>query len=198
MAKRNSKSTRSGSSPAKPRANELADALGLTPLEYQLFSQAFGAIWIHPDASSERKLEIMVTAACLITGIKPNDDLERILAAQMVATHNSAMECLKRAALDGQTFEARDMNLKHAAKLLAIYARQMDVLNKHRGKGQQKVTVEHVHVEAGGQAVVGHVNAAPRATPRDPAQKALAHTPGETLDLTPKKRSKTCVKRRGS
>lgn len=33
----------------------------------------------------------------------------------------------------------------------------LDALNKHRGKDQQKVTVEHVHVHAGGQAVVGTV-----------------------------------------
>jgi hypothetical protein len=32
-----------------------------------------------------------------------------------------------------------------------------EALNRHRGKGQQKVTVEHVHVHAGGQAVVGMV-----------------------------------------
>jgi hypothetical protein len=30
-------------------------------------------------------------------------------------------------------------------------------LNRHRGKGQQKVTVEHVHVHSGGQAIVGAV-----------------------------------------
>ena len=35
----------------------------------------------------------------------------------------------------------------------------LDALNRHRGKGQQKVTVEHVHVHAGGQAVVGMVGA---------------------------------------
>jgi hypothetical protein len=28
-------------------------------------------------------------------------------------------------------------------------------LNRHRGKGQRKVTVEHVHVHSGGQAIVG-------------------------------------------
>jgi hypothetical protein len=31
------------------------------------------------------------------------------------------------------------------------------LLGSHRGKGQQKVTVEHVHVHSGGQAVVGAV-----------------------------------------
>ena len=33
----------------------------------------------------------------------------------------------------------------------------MKALNKHRGKGDQKVTVEHVNVEAGGQAIVGSI-----------------------------------------
>lgn len=95
------------------------------------------------------------------------------------------------------TFEGRNLNLMHASKLLTIYARQMDALNKHRGKGQQKVTVEHVHVEAGGQAVVGHVNAA-QTTPQQQSQKALAHTPGETLDLKQKARRNARVKRPGS
>jgi hypothetical protein len=31
----------------------------------------------------------------------------------------------------------------------------LDALNHHRGKGQQKITVEHVHIHSGGQAVVG-------------------------------------------
>jgi hypothetical protein len=37
------------------------------------------------------------------------------------------------------------------------YATLLEALNRHRGKGQQKVTVEHVHVHSGGQAVVGMV-----------------------------------------
>jgi hypothetical protein len=35
------------------------------------------------------------------------------------------------------------------------YATLLEGLNRHRGKGQQKVTVEHVHVHSGGRAVVG-------------------------------------------
>jgi hypothetical protein len=37
------------------------------------------------------------------------------------------------------------------------YAALIDVLNRHRGKGQQTVRVEHVKVQAGGQAIVGNV-----------------------------------------
>ena len=58
-----------------------------------------------------------------------------------------------------QTAEGRSENLTQANKLSRTYAVLLDALNRHRGKGQQKVTVEHVHVHAGGQAVVGMVGA---------------------------------------
>jgi len=72
------------------------------------------------------------------------------------------MHCLKRAALSNQTFEGRELNLKYAEKYLRLYIDQMKALNKHRGKGDQKVTVEHVNVEAGGQAIVGSIETRPR------------------------------------
>ena len=79
------------------------------------------------------------------------------MAAQLVAAHNAAMECYRRAMIAEQTFEGRRENLSQATKLSRTWATLLDALNKHRGKGQQKVTVEHVHVHSGGQAVVGTI-----------------------------------------
>ena len=59
--------------------------------------------------------------------------------------------------LSGQTFEGRRENLNQANKLSRTWTMLLDAFNKHRGKGQQKVIVEHVHVHAGGQAVVGTI-----------------------------------------
>jgi hypothetical protein len=78
-----------------------------------------------------------------------------MIAAQLLAGHNAAMECYRRAMLPGQTFEGRSENLSQANKLSRTYATLLEALNRHRGKGQQKVTVEHVH--SGGQAIVGTV-----------------------------------------
>jgi hypothetical protein len=93
-----------------------------------------------------------------LAGIAPRDPLEGMLAAQMVATHETAMDCFRRAQLAGQTFEGRRQNLEFANKLVRSYATLLEALNKHRGKGQQVVRVEHVTVNAGGQAIVGAVN----------------------------------------
>ena len=77
------------------------------------------------------------------------------MAAQLIAAHNAAMECYRRAMLPEQTAEGRRENLSQANKLSRTYTILVEALNRHRGKGHQKVTVEHVHVHAGGQAVVG-------------------------------------------
>ena len=94
-------------------------------------------------------------ALALVSALEPRDAAEGMLISEMVGTHMLAMECLRRSNIEGQTFEGRDVNLRHAERLMRIYTQQVDALNKHRGKGQQRVTVEHVTVNEGGQAVVG-------------------------------------------
>jgi hypothetical protein len=104
-----------------------------------------------------------------------------MIAAQLLAAHNSAMECYRRAMFAEQTFEGRRENLSQANKLSRSFAVSLDALNRHRGKGQQKVTVEHVHVHDGGQAIVGTVeNRGGGITPKSeeqPHAKQIAHVP---------------------
>jgi hypothetical protein len=57
-----------------------------------------------------------------LAGIGPRDEIEGMLAAQMIAVHNAAMECLRRAMLPNQSFEARQLNLNLANKLSRTYA----------------------------------------------------------------------------
>jgi hypothetical protein len=44
-----------------------------------------------------------------------------------------------------------------AARLMRAYATQVEVLRRLRNGGQQYVRVEHVHVNDGGQAVIGNM-----------------------------------------
>jgi hypothetical protein len=108
------------------------------------------------DAASK---EIQDQAALdAMAGIAPRDPVEGLLAAQMVAVHEAAMDCFRRAAIPEQTYAGRDLALKHGAKLARTYAALVEALDRHRGKGQpQVVRVERVTVEAGGQAIVGAI-----------------------------------------
>lgn len=123
-----------------------------------LANQTVHALWIKNSDAETRDRQVSATIAALV-GIGPKDELEGMMAAQLIAAHNAAMECYRRAMIGEQTFEGRRENLAQANKLSRTYAALLEALNRHRGKGQQKVTVEHVHVHAGGQAVVGMVAA---------------------------------------
>lgn len=118
-------------------------------------SQAISTLWKSGDLATDVKREegVLVGMLCM----KPQDEFEGMLMAQMIGTHNAAMECHRRAMLPEQPFVGRSEALTQANKLSRTFATLLEALNRHRGKGQQKVTVEHVHVHAGGQAVVGVV-----------------------------------------
>ncbi len=116
-----------------------------------LMNQAILAMPGDPD------LDASNAAVDMMNGIQPKDPLEGMLATQMVAVHNMALECSKLAMVKGQHFEARDMSLKHAAKLMQVFTAQVEALNKYRTKGQQTINVQHVNVNQGGQAVVGNI-----------------------------------------
>jgi len=140
-------------------------------LQERLVQQVCDSLWL-PEGLDEDESKVRIQSAIyMLQGIAPADQVEGMLATQMVAAHNAVLECLRRAMIPDQSFAGRDQNLKHATKLLTIYARQIDVLNKHRGKGQQKMTVEYVNVESGGQAVVGHVETGKAGAPRPAAKK---------------------------
>jgi hypothetical protein len=104
-----------------------------------------------------------------------------MLAAQLVASHNAAMECHRRAMIAEQTFEGRRESLNQANKLSRTHATLLEALNRHRGKGQQKVTVEHVHVHEGGQAIVGNVEGGGMRTKSENQPHALGYALGQTL-----------------
>ena len=133
-------------------------------------------------AHSDEKDRQKQIASCLeaMVGISPQDESEGMLAAQMVACHNAAMECFRRAMIKEQPLAGRQQNLSFAYKLCRTYTLHMEALDKHRGKGQQKVTVEHVHVHQGGQAIVGNVQTGAGVQPKSeeqPDAKTITHAP---------------------
>jgi hypothetical protein len=143
-------------------------------------NQAAQAIWAKNSNEEERSNLYGATIAGLI-GIGPNDELEGMLAAQLIACHNASMECYRRAMIGEQTFEGRRENLSQANKLSRTHATLLEALNRHRGKGQQKVTVEHVHVHEGGQAIVGNVEGGGMRVKSENQPHALGYAPGQTL-----------------
>jgi hypothetical protein len=95
-------------------------------------------------------------ALSVIRGIEPRDQLEAMLGAQMAAVHMATMMMARRLN-HVETIPQQDAAERALNKLARTFATQMEALKRYRTGGTQKVTVEHVTVNAGGQAIVGTV-----------------------------------------
>ncbi len=161
-----------------------------------LFNQTGHTLWVkYSDAETlDQQVNGLVQA---MIGIGPQDELEGMVAAQLVGAHNASMECYRRAMLGEQTFDGRRENLNQANKLSRTFTTLLEALNRHRGKGQQKVVVEHVHVHSGGQAVVGVVENQGGGSSSKPEEQAhakpITHAPESTMRGSYETRNKVPV-----
>jgi hypothetical protein len=92
-----------------------------------------------------------------IEGAKAQDEIECALVIQMACTHSATMAVLNR--LGGASGDRTVAAMASAAaRLLRAYATQVEALRRLRNGNSQTVRVEHVHVNEGGQAVIGNVS----------------------------------------
>jgi hypothetical protein len=127
----------------------------------------------------------------VIKDIKPRDQLETMLASHMAVVHVAIMTFARRLA-NVENIPQLDSAERAFNKLLRTFAMQLEALKRYRAGGEQKITVQHVTVSDGGQAIVGNVTQAARSPAAEPARgqdappsPALTHaaqTPMEILD----------------
>jgi hypothetical protein len=157
------------------------DALGsadgdfLDGIKYQLANAS-----AHGQDIDERVLNFMLS---VIKGIEPRDQLEAMLAAQMAAVHVASMSFARQFARV-ETIPQQDSAERAFNKLTRTFAMQMEALKRYRSGAEHKVTLQHVSVAEGGQAIVGNVTQAPRENGQEKAAKEKAAAPPPTLPDT--------------
>jgi hypothetical protein len=127
---------------------------------------------------NERGLNFLLS---VIKGIKPKDQLEAMLAAQMAVAHMASMR-FARQLQRVETLPQQDSAERAFNKLARTYTTQLEALKRYRTGGEQKVTVQHVSVNEGGQAIVGNVTQ--NATAKAPAKSAPALTDAQKPPMT--------------
>ncbi len=92
-------------------------------------------------------------ALSVINAIRPRDAMEALLASHMAAIHCAIMHCVRRSA-GATTIDRLAAEQNMLGRLMRTFAMLMDCLKKCRGNGEQKISVQHVHVNAD-KAIVG-------------------------------------------
>ena len=114
-------------------------------------------------SADDRGLNFMVS---VVKSIEPKDQIEAMLASQMAAVQMATMTFARRLA-HVENIDQQDSAIKGFTKLTRCFTAQVEALKKYRSNGQQKVTVEHVTVNEGGQAIVGSVDQGGRGEKRN-------------------------------
>ena len=143
-------------------STKMMQALGTADqeLQFSLLQQLVGTLNVGntgEDFDPNTLVNSYDNVMALLQGIAPKDEIESMLSLQMIGTHNLAMTVMARATNPDQTFKWAQVCMNYSIKLLRTFTAQMEALKKYRSKGEQKMTVEHVHVNEGGQAIVGNV-----------------------------------------
>ncbi len=116
------------------------------------------ASWFPENQAPEERDTTLKATIAAMEAFKPADEIEGLITAQIMAMHYASMECSRRAMIPDQHFDSAQGLRKSAANASRAFTGLLDALDRKRGKGgQQKVTVEHVHVHAGGKAIVGNI-----------------------------------------
>lgn len=113
------------------------------------------ALMVLPPRVGEEQHALDAIISALLE-IGPRDGLEGMLAVQLISLHRLAMQHLRKASTEkdpGMAFYRENQ----AAKTLRLFRSQLEGLFRYRSRGQQKIIVKHVHVNEGGQAVIGNI-----------------------------------------
>ena len=157
----------------------LANALGTTDQHFLegLLAQLVKAATRGEDVG-DVGLNFMVA---VIKDIEPKDQVETMLAAQMAAVQMLMMRFTRQLG-NVENIPQQDSAERALNKLARTFTTQMEALKRYRSGGEQKVTVQHVSVSEGGQAIVGNVTQTPQNASPD---KAATSPPSLTHSQTP-------------
>ena len=90
----------------------------------ELLAQLDATLWLPRDMTDEEKAAHRAAARAMLDDIDPAGGIDSKLAVQMVASHDAALDCLRRPAIPDRPAARRDRELKHAKRLLALYVLQ--------------------------------------------------------------------------
>jgi uncharacterized protein (DUF305 family) len=106
------------------------------------------------SSSAPINADILNAALAAVTGIGLQDDAEAMLATQMVGIHWLAMDLLRKANDRARLNDAGNL----AVKLLRTFSAQLEALKRYRSAGEQRVVVQHQHVNVTADQAAVQVN----------------------------------------
>ena len=134
----------------RPSKDAVDKALATSSLDFISYALTQLANILKPRSGDDLTVE-MNAAVAMLQGIAPTNEMEAMLAAQMVATHHLSMEMARRT-IRADMLPQYQTHGNLSTKFARTFTAQIEALSKLRRGGEQ--VVRHVHVNEGGQALI--------------------------------------------
>ena len=92
----------------------------------------------------------------MLKSMAPRNTHEGMLAVQLISTHFLAMDVIA-GMRKSDIKEMIEFHAKLTDKLMKLFLKQTEALRKLQNGNQQRIIIEKVEVQSGGQAVVGNI-----------------------------------------
>jgi hypothetical protein len=111
------------------------------------------------DEKKQREGRLYQATKLLTDALGAKGLVEHLLSTQLLDIHELQQKLIVYANRSMHYPEENQYYINAVTKLTNAFVSQIMLLQKLQGQSQQKVTVEHLHVHQGAQAIVGQVNA---------------------------------------
>jgi hypothetical protein len=101
--------------------------------------------------------DVAAMALDIANTIQAGDSSEKMLAHQLAALHKVGMEMIGSVVPHSEYATTQTRRLNAAVRCLLAYQQGLLTLRKLRLGPHQRISVQHIHVRDGGQAIVGDV-----------------------------------------
>jgi hypothetical protein len=149
--------------PVDPNSDDKHYAIANT-LDVSPTAIALDASMYRTDLLVGSHIDVLAMGIDAAESIQARNSIEKMLSHQMAAAHQASLQLVDKATGWLQKSNSNPSAPTEAARLMMASAKMMQAfqqgamtLQRLRTGGQQTVTVQHVNVGAGGQAVIGNV-----------------------------------------
>jgi len=106
---------------------------------------------------TEQGADVAAMALDVANTIQAGNSSEKMLAHQLAAMHKVAMEMIGSVVTHSRDAAIQNRRLNAAVRCMTAYQQGLLTLRKLRLGGHQRISVQHIQVSDGGQAIVGDI-----------------------------------------
>ena len=107
-------------------------------LHKRLTTQLSEVIWFPKGTSENVREDRLIDAFDALCGIDPQDEIEGMLACQIIVTHRAALDCLQLSMAPATTSDERMKIISQVEQLLLSFTRNLAALDQYRSVGRTK------------------------------------------------------------